>query len=34
MLILMKRAEKKGIANVQQLDISLKNWRRRQQSTL
>ena len=34
MLILMKRAAQKGIANVEDLDISLKNWRRRQQSVL
>ena len=34
MLILIKRAEQKGIANVQELDISLQNWRRRQQNVL
>ena len=34
MLILIKRAAKKGITNVEDLDISLKNWRRRQQNVL
>jgi len=34
MLILLKRAEQKGIASVAALDISLQNWRRRQQNTL
>jgi DNA polymerase-3 subunit epsilon len=34
MLILLKRAERQGIENLQTLDISLQNWRRRQQNVL
>ena len=34
MLILMKRAERKGIHTLAELDTSLKNWRRRQQNVL
>lgn len=34
MLILLKRAERQGIHNLQTLDISLQNWRRRQQNSL
>lgn len=34
MLILLKRAEQQGIADLATLDISLQNWRRRQQSLL
>ncbi len=34
MLILLKRAEQQGIADLATLDISLQNWRRRQQNTL
>lgn len=34
MLILLKRAKQQGIHTLADLDISLKNWRRRQQSTL
>lgn len=32
MLILMKRAEQRGINDVQTLSVSLQNWRRRQQN--
>lgn len=34
MLILLKRAKQQGIFTLADLDVSLKNWRRRQQSTL
>ena len=34
MLILLKRAEQQGIEDLATLDISLQNWRRRQQSGL
>lgn len=34
MLILLKRAERQGILSLQALDISLQNWRRRQQNVL
>ncbi len=34
MLILLKRAKQQGIHTLADLDISLKNWRRRQQSAL
>ena len=34
MLILLKRAERQGIKTLQDLDMSLQNWRRRQQSAL
>lgn len=34
MLILLKRAERQGIQSLQALDISLQNWRRRQQNVL
>ncbi len=34
MLILLKRAEQQGIKNLQALDVTLQNWRRRQQNTL
>ena len=34
MLILLKRAERQGIHSLQNLDVSLQNWRRRQQSLL
>lgn len=34
MLILLKRAERQGIENLAALDISLQNWRRRQQNVL
>lgn len=34
MLILLKRAQRQGIADWQSLDISLQNWRRRQNNLL
>lgn len=34
MLILLKRAQQQGIQSLQALDISLQNWRRRQQNVL
>ena len=34
MLILLKRAKQQGIETLADLDISLKNWRRRQQSSI
>lgn len=34
MLILLKRAERQGLKTLEDLDMSLQNWRRRQQNTL
>ena len=34
MLILLRRAQQQGIDSLEQLDVSLRNWRRRQQSLL